>query len=137
MDYEKAYSRFQAGTIVLESLEGRANLYCANAYLEMAKLKKILKDISTAISDYEKALDAYTRIFGITNTQCLTIFLSLIELAFVTHNMTKLADYTDRFTKALDNNCTVEAFLLYNELGNLYRNNGCAEDSIIFYQKAM
>lgn len=136
-EHGKAFSKLSSGLDVIESLEGRNNVYSANTCVLMAKLKFQIGDVPKAISLYERGLEIYTIMFGMSHSYCLKIYINLIHLCFSSHSMPKLTQVIEKAVKALDESQSQEAFAVLNEIGNIYRKNNCNEQAVQFYLKAM
>ena len=101
-EYAKSFQKLSSGLDVIESLEGRNTVYSAQTCILMAKLKFGMQDYHKAIHLYERGLEIYTQLFGISHSYSLRIFINIVHLCFLNSNMNKLGQIMEKAMKALD-----------------------------------
>jgi len=111
-DHAKAFQKLSSGTDVIEAIEGRNNVYSANTNILMAKIKFEVGDYTKAMGLYERGLDIYTQLYGISHSYCLRVYINLIHLCFICQNMAKLEQVIERTMKAIDETVIILTFFI-------------------------
>lgn len=103
----------------------------------MAQIMYKLNKYQLAVDLYELALDAFITLMGKDHLHTNRIYLNLLYLGFVLRSRDKIAYFEHRLLAALEGQRTIDAAVILNEVGNIFRNNQQYKKALSFYQNAV
>lgn len=109
----------------------------ANCYILMAQIMYKLKKYQFAMDLYELALDIFITILGKDHMDTNKIYLNLLYLAFLIKKHDKVSYFEQKMLGALEGVCTDTTTIIFNEVGNIFRNNHKQKKALNFYQRSM
>lgn len=136
-EYEKALYKFQAGNEILEKLHGRYSIHSANCYVCMAQMRYKMKNYVQAVDLYEIALDIYINLLGTAHLYTYRICLNLLYLGFVLKDTHKIDFFEKKLVRTLGDQTNHNAFIIYNEIGNIFRKNHKFKQALNYYFRSM
>ena len=113
-EYERSFLKYAAANEILEKINGRNTIQCANCYVCMAQIKYKLKKYQIAVDLYEIALDIYITLLGRGHIYTYRIYLNLLYLSFMLKHEFRIQFFEQKLVSLLEDEVTQKDFYIYD-----------------------